>query len=805
MFCSNCGSKIEEEGAIFCPNCGKRMDIENESQDFNGADYAHTEADTSSQKLSNVRPHMNAAKQKNKIIIKKPLPKKTLMILGAAGVVVVVSAVAFGGRKTTIDMNEVCEIKLSGYEGSGTLNVSFDSDKFLEKYKDKLSLNKKSAKKWAQKEFDDQEYAEDIYERLCSYDNAADYVSEVLEYNSIMEPVDNGKLKNGDTVEFVYEDEDMISDLEEIYHCKFNGLEKYKVKGLEKLGEYDPFADIKMTFVGTEPYGMIEIENPDDELGKNLQYEVENNGTFCNGDTARITVINYEWMDIEGEYGKTLSRNSYEVQVEGLKGYVDSADEISDEMLEKMKKEVADVVKAKNASADESGSTILNTEYIGNYFVKAKTYDSYDNDFQNALYLCYRVDVENYVETKQALYDEVHTYYTYFRFTDIMDDGNGNIEIDYNSYRRPSDIYTIDGSGGSYEERMIWEYEGYEDLETMYNKTVVTKADRYTSEENVTDVETSYEATQITTIPKTAKEYNGNYYDVIDIPLTWDEAKERCERKGGHLATITSTEENEWIVKNINPSDTHYCWLGGERDISGNWMWITGEEWQFSSFAEGQPDYYNSSEYYLCTYSPANSWNDSDVEGNNGNLWCSISGYIIEWEGNEDKETKADQAEDSDKKKSDKNKTNKNKTDAASAEEAPAAKTASAKTASAETVEPLATRTNTALRSDFYKNGQITGVSDDYVIPDSLDRYLTYNDIANLNAKGLSYARNEMMARMGRGFKNQELADYFNSMPWYKQSQTAEDFDSTVTLSDIVQANSELMLTEEKRMGMYIE
>lgn len=69
------------------------------------------------------------------------------MILGAAGVVVVVSAVAFGGRKTMIDMNEVCEIKLSGYEGSGTLNVSFDSDKFLEKYKDKLSLNKKKREK----------------------------------------------------------------------------------------------------------------------------------------------------------------------------------------------------------------------------------------------------------------------------------------------------------------------------------------------------------------------------------------------------------------------------------------------------------------------------------------------------------------------------------------------------------------------------------------------------------------------------------------------------------------------------------
>ncbi|MEI3413264.1 MAG: YARHG domain-containing protein [Blautia sp.] len=33
------------------------------------------------------------------------------------------------------------------------------------------------------------------------------------------------------------------------------------------------------------------------------------------------------------------------------------------------------------------------------------------------------------------------------------------------------------------------------------------------------------------------------------------------------------------------------------------------------------------------------------------------------------------------------------------------------------------------------------------------NRYLTYDDISMLSAKGLSYARNEMMARMGRGFK----------------------------------------------------
>lgn len=76
MFCPKCGNKIEEDGAIFCPNCGNRLDIENESQNFNGADHVHEESDRSSRQFSDARPYMDAAKQKAKITVKKPLPKK---------------------------------------------------------------------------------------------------------------------------------------------------------------------------------------------------------------------------------------------------------------------------------------------------------------------------------------------------------------------------------------------------------------------------------------------------------------------------------------------------------------------------------------------------------------------------------------------------------------------------------------------------------------------------------------------------------------------------------------------------------
>ena len=70
----------------------------------------------------------------------------------------------------------------------------------------------------------------------------------------------------------------------------------------------------------------------------------------------------------------------------------------------------------------------------------------------------------------------------------------------------------------------------------------------------------------------------------------------------------------------------------------------------------------------------------------------------------------------------------------------------------------------------------------------------------NLSARGLSFARNEMMARMGRGFKNQELADYFKSTSWYQETVSPEVFDAQ-GLPSIVEANASLMMDEELRLN----
>ena len=42
-------------------------------------------------------------------------------------------------------------------------------------------------------------------------------------------------------------------------------------------------------------------------------------------------------------------------------------------------------------------------------------------------------------------------------------------------------------------------------------------------------------------------QYLGHTYRLVKESLTWDEAKTRAEELGGHLATITSAEENNVI------------------------------------------------------------------------------------------------------------------------------------------------------------------------------------------------------------------------------------------------------------------
>ena len=124
--------------------------------------------------------------------------------------------------------------------------------------------------------------------------------------------------------------------------------------------------------------------------------------------------------------------------------------------------------------------------------------------------------------------------------------------------------------------------------------------------------------------PSNTVEYNGHRYELyeFDGKYEWTDAKYFCEEKGGHLATITSAEEDNIIYQLVKDFQNHY-WLGGtDQDNEGEWKWITGEAFNYTNWNEAQPDNYEN-EDYLCMYNYNGKWNDYS-----GNLF----GFICEYE-----------------------------------------------------------------------------------------------------------------------------------------------------------------------------
>ena len=67
-----------------------------------------------------------------------------------------------------------------------------------------------------------------------------------------------------------------------------------------------------------------------------------------------------------------------------------------------------------------------------------------------------------------------------------------------------------------------------------------------------------------------------------------------------------------------------------------------------------------------------------------------------------------------------------------------------------------------------------------YICPNSDSRYLVKADLVGLSSWELLLARNEIFARHGRKFVDENIQAYFNSQSWYNGTVDPDDFDVTV-------------------------
>jgi hypothetical protein len=90
-------------------------------------------------------------------------------------------------------------------------------------------------------------------------------------------------------------------------------------------------------------------------------------------------------------------------------------------------------------------------------------------------------------------------------------------------------------------------------------------------------------------IPEGAESFGGHHYMLYASAVSWEKAKAFSESVGGHLATITSQSEQDWIKKTFGAS--FELWIGGsDADEEGTWRWITGEKWRYANWATAEPN-----------------------------------------------------------------------------------------------------------------------------------------------------------------------------------------------------------------------
>lgn len=115
---------------------------------------------------------------------------------------------------------------------------------------------------------------------------------------------------------------------------------------------------------------------------------------------------------------------------------------------------------------------------------------------------------------------------------------------------------------------------------------------------------------------------------------SFEAAREACEELGAHLATISSSAENNLVKPLVNDSK----FLGAFEDVgvmakgSDDYRWLTGEPFTFTNWAQGEP---NKKETRCSGYSGHCYGHCLAMNGQG--LWtnqrCDIEdGYVCEWD-----------------------------------------------------------------------------------------------------------------------------------------------------------------------------
>ena len=294
VICS-CGNKLKP-GAKFCPKCGNAVG--------NTSNQAAVSANSDTAPIPNIAP-VNGAAVPAAAAVKKPLDKKVIAIIGAAAavlIVIIIVIVIIANATPKLRLADYIKVEYNGYNGYGTINAEFDSDKFRNDWEGKLKYTGNSG---------------EIGAVLDNYSNPTDLVLYNVKYTYSFDK--SSELKNGDKIKLKW---NLGSDKE--YIQKFVKIElddsetEYTVSELQEIGSFDPFDGFSVKYTGYNGNG-----KPDYTAKYSLSYNFDKVEGLKNGDTIHVTVSAPYGDDLAkycaNNIGSVPSTTGKDFKVEGLK------------------------------------------------------------------------------------------------------------------------------------------------------------------------------------------------------------------------------------------------------------------------------------------------------------------------------------------------------------------------------------------------------------------------------------------------------------------------------------------------------
>lgn len=363
----------------------------------------------------------------------------------------------------TIDLNDYVTVEITGYEGYGEARAVFDKKAFKEDYAD-MELT-----------------GEDAATYNLFYSSAAACVAD--EFIKVDVDVDEG-LSNGDQVTLKWTcNEENIKELTG-YKVSFKE-DSTTVEGLAEVPVFDAFVGLEVQFAGFAPQGsaMLVTDGISAEAGR-LSFVLDKSSGLSNGDMVTVKINNSATADNVEYYVDKCGAipQSFEKQfvVQGLGEYVTELSQISKDMMEKMDIQAQDKFKAHVAEHWANAESLKGIQLVGNYFLTPKT----GFTGTNKIYFIYKVTAVN--DSNPDGFD----YYYYTRYEDVILLPDGTCSVDLSAAIVPEgkgvflfgEPYSISGeaffSGKYY-------YQGYEDLDSLFNKKVTTEIGEYSYESTV--------------------------------------------------------------------------------------------------------------------------------------------------------------------------------------------------------------------------------------------------------------------------------------------------------------------------------